>query len=822
MSEQLINTAENMLDAYHFDQVQPIDADDIIDVSVFDFTDDETWLHVTANCPQEGNVQSLQNCLKNRPELDFEDNEGLNGARRSIDTRTFTRPKKRNNRMSFESIIEALSPPTPTLWKKPSPPTIPASNLLVDKEESLTNSRRESVPAMFRPMPNLPVRSGIFGASGQESMEAFLNLSQSKGIDSFINLTEPEFADTLMNVSQPSELSSSLVDTTKDSFLREGSIVDSQILTDSMMKTSMFGDVSDLKDFNDETFLKDIRDESTLKKSNVFENDTFTANSEAFGKPNLNSTFNTFTRRSATLLPRTSLPLDIEKQTINTTFTSSPYDNKQNLDETLVEVQGNRKKLPNGLNGTFLSQNQTLETINITLDLNRDLSEPLSDGEADVGSDFSSGENLHCNTTISHGTMNSTFNGPSDLRRELLEQVQRSTEQNLDSTYSHVSEDRGDDFPAVNYNNTYRKNSSKFNDRSQNKPASLDLPMRQSNDRKYYTFTKKTNTTDSKVDIETQPSLESLDNTFCKPAVNYQKKLRAPRVLSKVPQLFQKSNPNLASNSLRNFDNQRRSNIPNSKYGKGCQPDIPRNVEGSLINKLLPLGRFKSGSEQRLLEVGGSIKEFLSKGACGSTESIESTQSAHSAPDLDDRLSVCSDSSHTSYNSRLINSAQLHYIARLQEESLKQISTPKPNRRVLENNWVEAEKDLPSPILKGGSQELQTIGRSVKTSSPLLSPVGSSAQSIAATGNHINDVPSLTSYQGQNNVAKKPEMLVRPMKHSGLENKTRLRAPTNWGAPNRTSGVGSGIPRPASRIPGPRFSRPSHGNNQADWKKGCL
>lgn len=63
-------------------------------------------------------------------------------------------------------------------------------------------------------------------------------------------------------------------------------------------------------------------------------------------------------------------------------------------------------------------------------------------------------------------------------------------------------------------------------------------------------------------------------------------------------------------------------------------------------------------------------------------------------------------------------------------------------------------------------------------------------------------------------------MLVRPMKHSGLENKTRLRAPTNWSAPNR--GVGSGIPRPASRIPGPRLSRPSNGNNQTDWKKGCL
>lgn len=30
--------------------------------------------------------------------------------KRFTDTRTFTRPKKRNNRMSFESIMEALPP----------------------------------------------------------------------------------------------------------------------------------------------------------------------------------------------------------------------------------------------------------------------------------------------------------------------------------------------------------------------------------------------------------------------------------------------------------------------------------------------------------------------------------------------------------------------------------------------------------------------------------------------------------------------------------------------------------------------------------------
>ncbi|XP_012255732.2 uncharacterized protein LOC105685866 isoform X1 [Athalia rosae] len=827
MSEQQIQTAANMPNTYNFDELQPIDADDIIDVAAFDFTDEQRWLCVAANCPPEGRVQNLHDWLVNGPALDLDESESLNGTRKSIDTRTFTRPKKRSNRLSFESIIEALSPSVENVWQRPSP-TIEGSNPQMENEVISITNRRESVPAMLKLTPaaaaSFSAKSGVFNGSGQESMEAFLNSSQSKGIDSFINLTEPEFSDALMNVSQPSDLSSSLADTSKESLPHGESIVDSQILTESMMKTSMFGDVSDSKDFNDETFLKSFENNTTLKKSNIDENDTLSTDFKTTQIANLNSTFNTFTRRSASSLPRQSLPLDIEKQTINTTFTSIPIDNKVDLDETLIKSPSHDNKLSNGLRGTLMSQQQTLETINITLDLNHGLSDHTCDRDADIEPNFSSIENINIDTTISHATMNPIFNGPTALRRELLEQVQRSSEQILDSTYSHTVEDRMSDISTINHNNTYRKNPSKIRNIDPNKPANFGVPISH-NDKKYYTFTKKTNVNVPKADLQSQPSLESLDNTFCKPASNYQKKLRAPRVLSKVPQLFQKSNPNLATNSLRSFDARRCSNIPNSNYGRGGQSDVPRNVEGTLINKLLPLGRLKSGSEQRLLDVGGSIKEFYSKGACGSTESIESTQSAHSAPDLDDRLSVCSDSSQPSYNSRVINSAQLHYIARLQEESLKQISTPKPNRRVMENTWVETEKDLPSPILKGASNQRNpdiTASHTVKTSSPILSPVSSSTQPVGTAANYVTDMPNVVTYQGQNNIIRKPEMLVRPMKHTGLESKTRLRAPTNWSVPTRMSGAGSGIPRPASRIPGPRFSRPNHSNNQTDWKKGCL
>lgn len=63
---------------------------------------------------------------------------------------------------------------------------------------------------------------------------------------------------------------------------------------------------------------------------------------------------------------------------------------------------------------------------------------------------------------------------------------------------------------------------------------------------------------------------------------------------------------------------------------------------------------------------------------------------------------------------------------------LKQDSTLKPHIRVLENTWVEAKTDMPSPILKNGV-EYDEIDRHslnndlrMKCSSPIVSPTGSS------------------------------------------------------------------------------------------------
>jgi len=51
-----------------------------------------------------------------------------------------------------------------------------------------------------------------------------------------------------------------------------------------------------------------------------------------------------------------------------------------------------------------------------------------------------------------------------------------------------------------------------------------------------------------------------------------------------------------------------------------------------------------------------------------------------------------------------------------------------------------------------------------------------------------------------------------------VENKTRLRQPTNWRS--KPAAVISGIPRPASRIPALRFTRPNTKATQSDLRKG--
>lgn len=96
-----------------------------------------------------------------------------------------------------------------------------------------------------------------------------------------------------------------------------------------------------------------------------------------------------------------------------------------------------------------------------------------------------------------------------------------------------------------------------------------------------------------------------------------------PRQLSKLPQLFQKSNPNLGSNIKQPRDNTRLSIV--TGFCKGSQPNISTNAVPSSSS----LGKFKS---ERLLRKT-STESSIGGGISQSTESIDSNKSAHSAPD---------------------------------------------------------------------------------------------------------------------------------------------------------------------------------------------
>ena len=122
--------------------------------------------------------------------------------------------------------------------------------------DEATTSRTQEIPSMLR--PKISSLSGLLGESqpsslNRESLEAFLNLSQSKGIDSFINLTEPEFADCIMNESQPSLLYSSIISTADETRKNDTlcDTTDTEILTESMMQTSMFQESLNINSFKE-------------------------------------------------------------------------------------------------------------------------------------------------------------------------------------------------------------------------------------------------------------------------------------------------------------------------------------------------------------------------------------------------------------------------------------------------------------------------------------------------------------------------------------------------------------------------------------------
>ncbi|KAL6425951.1 hypothetical protein ACFW04_008924 [Cataglyphis niger] len=853
----IVERTEYTHDGYLVDEI------DRVDLSDLQLDDNDDWLYMPLQCSTESTIHDLYTWLKTEPELDIQNNK------KCIDTRTFTRPKKRSVRMSFESIFEGL-PPSPTN-------TLETQNIDVTHTKNMgkylpaTTVDKVSVPPMLKSSiksaVNILSNDNFSIISGQESMEAFLNMSQSKGIDSFINLGEPEFNDPLINMSQPSILYASIISPINESTFVEDST------TLGINKNETQNDAKEESNFNsiNETFVMENADD-TITLDKIYCANIALKNTSKELNNGLNETYDTKTIETSA--SRSSLNKG-EIATLSSTFVTEP-----NADATFVQLPNEVNNDVKPLDTTYLSLAKDVERGNSPVSSESDTYKPtIQQTDLNVTCDIPSAESVasildisfkvpihNQSTPMNSNMLNSisklavkhldhprqvmypTLKAPTSLRRELLAVIQRSGEHKWDSTYNHIpsdhpgsrdtkenirvvcSEDETDDLPLNRYQ-TYKKPVLTNQCRSQKETAQKELATDQC---KFYTFTKKSNNNPvKKTDAIANENAEmrlNMDSTFCKPlSPNTQQKRNVPRILSKLPKFLQKSNPNLVSSSLKAASGVSAGYASISKVGyiKGSQPDIVQRdiAERSQFssNKLHPYSKLKSDSEQQLLEqvnantnIQFPIKSVIT---AGSTESIESTQSAHSAPDLDDRLSTCSDSSsHNSCNRRTMNIEQLHQLVRMQEESLKQDSAPKPHIRVLENNWVEAKVDLPSPILKN-SVEYEEIDRhsqnsdlKMKCSSPLMSPTGSS-HALNNDGNpednvKIKDeVAVIEKTKGSNQMVSK------------IENKTRLRQPTNWSAGSKPAAVISGIPRPASRIPALRF-RPNAKTAQADLRKG--
>ncbi|XP_026674819.1 uncharacterized protein LOC108631650 [Ceratina calcarata] len=775
MSERKVEDTEILRKRYTNDaSLEP----DIIDVSAIDFDDADTWLYVP---PQgyrfESTVQDLYTWLRTEPEL------FLSVNKKPIDSRTFTRTKKRSSKCSFESILESLSSPISNTWRT-------FSNVEEDlgKYSNVpTASKEETVPAMLRTaaVSNasfLIEESTAATTSGQESMEVFLNMSHSKGMDSFINSMEPGFSDPLMNVSQPSILYSSITSMSREE--DAGSTVSPNQITDNHedAETSYTNE----QDNNDRTF-------TNKELTDTYDADTTVVPVNKFSTINLSSTF------------------------VQNDDDANPLKNARATDTTYcsTNVERGDDGVSPFLNDTKTDELKNVEPSSQNDDLNATFklpmpptSKPKTVVEA-LNSTFRANKHLE-SSRVHDMDLNSTFKMPTLLRKELLSEIYKNRDHRLNCTYDQDEKPEkktaNDTFDVTSNENipvdkkysTYKKGSPvRARPRTEDEAGAC---TRDTPDKRYYTFTKRAGS-QGKIVGENTGSLDNVDAMFVKPLPK--RKQHIPRMLSKLPQFLQKSNPNLVSNSLRP--------VSSLGYAKGSQPNV-RDVEKVLASKLY-LGKMRSGSEQRLVELNKGVgDQILSVG--GSTESIESTQSAHSAPDLDDRLSTCSDCSHSSYTTQPMNVEQLQQVIRMQEESLNQDAPLRP-RRVLENTWPETRKDLPSPISKNGIDSSDRVSPlsmdyDFQTSSPIISPTRSS-QSINADG----QANIVLNQRNEADVTRNIEIFNKPA--TKLENKTKLRQPTNWNAGNRAS---SGIPRPPSRIPAPRFSRPAARNTQGDVKRG--
>ncbi|XP_011883026.1 PREDICTED: uncharacterized protein LOC105570443 isoform X2 [Vollenhovia emeryi] len=782
-------------------------------------------LYMPARCSTESSIQDLRAWLKTELDLDVQSNK------KCLDTRTFTRPKKRSALMSFESIFEELPHPTTDIRTQDINVTFIEN---MEKCLPATIGSNEFVSPILKPSTGavMAILSDESSAmSGQKSMGAFLNMF--KGTNPFINLDESEFSDLLMNVSQPSVLGTSIIASMNESiFIKNGTM--------SLTNKSMAQNGLDVEDGSNS---------ANINKTFVMRNADNTITLDDMGRTNSLSNTCDESRRlnkglnaiydevpGETSASRSSLDRR-ETAVLSSTFVTGP-----NANATFVQSLNKASNDISSLGTTYLclargagkpdSPVSIVDDIRSVALLTREahakanaldvsFNVPMCQQSTPINPNML-GTRPKLATKPPYQPQQTVY--PTSLRQELLAKIHRNSERKLDSTYNHITSDHSGvrdtrknihvagnkdetDVVPTNKYHTYKKTAFTANQCSSQNEAPVTVQ------KKFYTFTKKSNPVE-RTDNVASEARPSMDSTFCKPVISKaQPKRNVPRAWSKLPHFLQKSNPNLVSGSLRGAGGIAVGRMSSIGYIKGSQPNIVQNVAGkSQLPKRMHLyGKMKSGSEQRLLEANVNTNNQFPTGAiAGSTESIEST---HSAPELGDRLSACSDSSGpNSLTTRTKNTEQLHELVRMQEESLKQDSAPKPDRQVLENTWVEAEiprTDLPSPIMKNGVEhcEANRLLLYMNSSMQCSSPINSPAESSHALNNDGS---------AEGNIAKTKDEIVVGEKTEGpiqvvpkIENKTQLGQPTDWSAGSKPAAVISETPRPASRIPAFKFVRPN-------------
>lgn len=287
----------------------------------------------------------------------------------------------------------------------------------------------------------------------------------------------------------------------------------------------------------------------------------------------------------------------------------------------------------------------------------------------------------------------------------------------------------------------------------------------------------------------------------------------------------------------------------NTTFLKVSDPCLPVNRQKSVDMNTT----FQLTPKSRSITPSGLNCTFsIQDGSSSSSNRSGRTMSCDSVGD-DDQLSSASDSSFSSSN-RLMNVGDVQNIARLQEESLKQVmSTPKNNQK-REDLMHGSEEDLPSPILKdlnhgyhsdhsdhsSSADGRARSSRSSLKSSPGGSPFGST-QILAHVPESVpcNAVVGLPRRElklipaGKQEIPK-PQTVVKSAETmqagrgrgmSGLRPPTvRSRGGSAGTARAPTQGRGSSIPRPPSRIPPPKIRTTAYSTqppNKVNWMDGC-